>query len=169
MQADSDENCAILVEKMNEANESYSKRAAGKGKAHPDGARRTTLTGALMLLISEANFSEPDVAARAAEMNKVLEAVGRLSLERQHSGMKTLMKLYTTPEQFEPMIQECEWRKVKKGDKYLLRLQVAPAHPLHSLMDVVHFVIETLTDERRDGPPPRGPAWRRKKGEDQDL
>ena len=85
---------------------------------------------------------------------------GRMTLADQQRALQQLLKLLNTPQKMEPAIQECSWYKVKKGDRYLLKLGLAPSHPLHELVDVIYVVLGCLAASRSDGPPPKGPQAR---------
>ena len=117
-----------------------------------------------MVAVCEANLGGVSAEGKAflETYNKMLEIVGgRRNITDQQQALTQLLTILDTPQKFAPAILACEWRKVKQGDKYLLRFAIAPAHPLHELADVVHVVLSLLSEERRDGPPPKGPLLRK--------
>eukprot|EP00969_Alexandrium_andersonii_P057765 2545512-Alexandrium_andersonii.AAC.1 len=135
---------APLIEAMNQAIEGYTKASPGKGKPHPMGARRVTVAGALLLMLSKAELDKID--GEGAELlngvDKMLVAVGRRHLREQQKSLKALLELLTTPQMFEPAVTEASWFLNKKKTKYICVLGIAPAHPVHECVDFIYVLMQ---------------------------
>ena len=153
----------MLREHMQKANTHYNERSTGKGKAHPDGHRKTTLAGALLVAVGEANLmgAGPEAVLMMQKYDQMTRITGgRRTLAEQQAALKLLPGFLDTPEKLESAITICDWRETKKADKFILKIAIAPAHPLHELMDVIHTTLMILSTSRKDGTPPREPLVR---------
>ena len=153
---------SVLVPAMQAAHQTYDSRHPGKGKAHPDGHRRTTLAGALLLKLAERDLSKAGAAEQSelARRNRILELAKMPNISMQQEILKLLIKEYQTPQLMQPEIQECSWFKAKKGGKFVLVLALQPHSPLHQTLGFVHFCLEALGAGPTFGSPPRSGVMR---------
>ena len=90
---------SVLTPVMQEAHKHYDSRSAGKGKAHPDGHRRTTLAGALLLKLSECNLNQAEglEILELQRRNKILTLAGMPVIDTQQNLPKRLVAELNTP------------------------------------------------------------------------
>ena len=126
----------------------------GKGKPHPMLPRRVTSAAGLPNAHSVAKEDQQQQAV-IAKQDKLLAIVNKPSISKERDILEQLLNMYTTPDQLLPEIAACVWFKVKKIEKYLLRLSIRTWIPLHQTWDFMQTAFVCTGAQPQDGPPPR--------------
>jgi hypothetical protein len=147
----------IIQKTLTEARKGYDDKLV-KGKPHPDGHRRTTLAGALLLLLSEGDLTKASTSQKTEidRMNEMLELVKQPSIQDQQTFLTKFLETYTTPIQFAPHVLICDCFKAKKNPKFIIQLKLNPETPISHVTEYVHWAMESLGGNLLTDIPPRG-------------
>ena len=108
----------MLVPALEAANGRYDAKFE-KGKAHPDGPRRTTLAAATLNTLAAAKLqaADPKIAAEITKYNLLAAMTKTPTIAEQQEILKSCLKSYTTAQLMEPEVLECKFFKAKKAGK----------------------------------------------------
>jgi len=151
-----------LAQALVKANEHYDAKKPAKGQPHELGPRRTTLAGAFLLALSQADLGAigQEEKNMIGFFDTVAEKVGGPKIQDQQQLVISLVATYNTPKLLEPEIQTCMFFKTKKTNKYVFAIEFQPHSPLRHCYEFVRIGLMGAGATLADGSPPRGPLIR---------